>query len=145
MRLDQPRQRAEQGDRPGDRAGDEQRHPVGSVDRHGLRQHLGEDDDQERHHDGGVEDAFRAEDADEHARGEGGRPDVHDVVADQHRADEALAPGEQPVDQTGPAVAVLLEGQHAGPGRRREGRLGGGEEGGEQQRQDDDRPPRATG
>ena len=65
--------------------------------------------------------------------------DRDDVVADQHRADEALALAEQPVDDRGAQVAVVLERQHAGPRGGREGGLGAGEEGREHERQDDDR------
>ena len=95
------------------REGDGPRHHQGGlvrlVDGKGLRQHLGENDDEDRHHAGGVEHPALAEDRGQHAGGEGGSADGDDVVADQHGADEPLARGEDAVDEACPQVAVVLQ------------------------------------
>ena len=97
--------------------------------------------------DRGVDRALVAEDRDEHARGEGRDADIDDVVADQHRADEALAHFEQAVHQLGALVAALLQHQHAGARGAGERRLARREEGREQEAEDDDqgRKPEIAG
>ena len=82
-----PSSRTNQFDRPRD----QQRDAVGRVEGGGLRQHLGEHHDQDRHHDGGVDDADIAEPGEQHAGRERRGGDVDGVVAEQQRADQALA------------------------------------------------------
>ena len=90
-RLDHREQRAKQIDHQLHRARDQQRHPVRRVDRDGLRQHLGENHDQHRHHASGVEHADLAEPGGEDAGRQRRGADIGDVVAEQQRADHALA------------------------------------------------------
>ena len=83
---------------------------------------------------GGVDDAALARpSSNEHAGGERRGGDGDKLPAEQHRADEAPAHRDQPVDERGAAVAGRLQRVHArarGGGERglRAGEEGGGDE-----------------
>ena len=137
-RLDHGEQRPQQIDHQLHRARDQQRHPVRRVDGDGLRQHLGEDHDQHRHHAGGVEHADLAEPGGEDAGRERRGADIGDVVAEQQRADHPLAHRKQAGDDAGLAVALLRQPQHAGARGAGQRGLARREEGGDQETGDDD-------
>ena len=66
-RLDQREQRPQHVHHQFHRTGNQQRHPIRRIDGDGLRQHLGEDHHQHRHHAGGVEHTDLAEPGRENA------------------------------------------------------------------------------
>ena len=109
------RQRPEHKNEQADGTRYRERKPVGIGDRPGFRQHLGEDDQEHRHDQRGVGDARLAEQRQEHRSGERRRQDVDQVVSDEQRADQPVAPGDQPGDHAGAAVSGNLERKHAGP------------------------------
>ena len=79
-------------------------------DRDGLRQHLGEDDHQDRHDDRRVDHAAVAEEGDQHACGEGGRADIARCCCRSASAPMKRSRWfEQPVDDAGAAVAAVLQ------------------------------------
>ena len=90
-----------------------QRQAIRVVDRVGLRQDLGENQDQECHDDHRIDDARVAEQADQHAGGERRGHDVDQVVAQQDRTDQPLLPTPQRVDQVRPAVALAGQRVHS--------------------------------
>ena len=77
----------------------------GRVERRGLRQHLGEHDDQHGHRHRGIDHAGIAEPGEQHAGSERRGGDVDRVVAEQQRAEQALALRQQAVDDCGALVA----------------------------------------
>ena len=107
------------------------------VDRDRLRQHLGEHHDQDRHRDGRIDHADIAEPDEEQTRGKRRGRDIDGIVAEQQRADQALAGLEQVVDDLGAAIALLFQPQHAGAGKRHQGRLASREKEREHQADDD--------
>ena len=83
--------------------------------------------------DGGVDDADIAEPRQQNAGGERGRGDIHRIVAEQDRAEQALARGQQPVDDLRAAIAVLFQPRHRRARRRGQRGLACGKERGQQQ------------
>ena len=105
------------------------RHLVGVDDGVSLGQHLDEQHHDHGHHHGGVDHPCLAEDREKQARGKRGGGDVGEAVAEQDGADQSFADQEEPVDDAGVAIAVLLERMHARAGGGRQRRLGTGEKG----------------
>ena len=128
QRLDGADDRTEHRDEERDRRRDQQRHAVGIGDGDGLGQHLAEDDDQRGHDDGRVDDAAIADRRDEHAGGESRGGDGDELSAEQHRADEAPAHRDQPVDERRAPVAGHFQRVHARPRGRGQRRFRAGEE-----------------
>ena len=128
--------REENDDHAHDRR-DEQRHAVGERQRVGLGQHGGEDDDQQRHDRRGVGDAGRAHHHHGDAGGKRGRQHVDQRVAEQHGADHLGGLAQQPVDEAGLGVALLLQRMHARARGGGERRLAGVEERRQDQQHDD--------
>ncbi len=116
-RLNDEHRRTKHGDHDLHDRGDRQRQTVGVGDGVGLRQHLREDHHQHRHDHGGIGDADLAEQADEQAGTQRGREDVHQVVAEQDRTDQALRMLEQTVHPARCLVAFRFQGMHARSGR----------------------------
>src|SRR5581483_7496681 len=79
-----------------------------------------------------------AEPGEQHAGRERRRGDVDGVVAEEQRADQALALRQQAIDETCVAVSLLLQPRHAGARRRCERCLAAGEERRQQQADQDD-------
>jgi hypothetical protein len=77
------------------------------ADRVGLGQHLGEDHHQGGHDQGGVGDAGLAGELDQDVRGERGRQDVEQVVAEQQRPEQALLLLQQAFDHGGATIALV--------------------------------------
>ena len=61
------------------------------IDGDGLRQHLGEDHDDRRHHEGRIDHADIAEPRQHQAGRKRGRRDIDRIVAEQDPADQPLA------------------------------------------------------
>ena len=133
----------EDRDEKGERARHYQRHAVGIIDRHRLRHDFREDEHQNRHEAGRVNRALVADEGDENAGREGRRADIDERVAEQARADHAIAARQQPVDEDRAAVALLFERVHARARSRGQRRLRGGEKGrqSEAEKDDGDRDP----
>ena len=123
--ADQPQQHANNGLDDGEqrpqhehhefhRSGDEKRDPVRRVDGDRLRQHLGEDHDQNRHDGGRIEHADFTEPYREDAGCESRSADVGHIVAEQERADHPLAHVGKARDDAGILIAELRQPQHAG-------------------------------
>ncbi len=91
--------RRQHGDHHAQRRGEGERGAVRPGDGVGLGQHLAQDQHENGHDGGGVNDARLAERLDQHAGGQRRGQDVDQVVAEQHRADHPLLAGVQPVDQ----------------------------------------------
>ena len=114
-----------------------QRHPVGVAERIGLGQDFREDQDQERHGDGGIGDAGLAEYSDEKSGGQRRGHDIDQVVAQQNGADKPFLLLVQAVDHARAAVAVSLQLVHERAGSGGQRRLGTGEKGGKNQQDGD--------
>ena len=136
-RFDRADDRPEHRHEEGDGRRDQQRHAVGVGDGDRLGQHLAEDDDQRRHDDGRVDDALVADGDDEHAGGERRGGDRHELAAEQHRADQPAAVGDQPVGEPRALVAARLQRLKARARGRGERGLGAGEKGGGDEAGDD--------
>ena len=135
--LDRRGQRTEErDDDPHDRR-HEQRHAVGESQRVGLGQHRREDDDEQRHDRRRVDDAGGANHHDGDAGGERGRQDVDEGVAEQHGADHFGGLAQQPIDEAGLRIALLLQRVHARARGRGERRLAGVEERRQHEQHDD--------
>jgi hypothetical protein len=91
-------------------------HAVRMVNGVGLGQHLGEDQDQQGHAQGGVGDAGVAEEPDQEAGGERRGHDVDQVVAQKNRPDQPVPLGPEFLDQGGAVVSLLFQGVHARQG-----------------------------
>ena len=99
------------------------RHAIGVGECVRLRQHGREDDDEDGHDTGRVDDADVAHELDGKARGERGGEHVDQRIAEQNGADHLLGRREQAVDELRLLVAVLLERMHAGARRGGQARL----------------------
>ena len=86
---------------------------------------------------GRVDHADVAEPGQQHAGRERRGGDVDGIVAEQQRADHPLARVEQPIDDRGAAVALLLQPMHAGARRRGQRRLAAGKKRRQQQADED--------
>ena len=116
---------------------DDQRHAVGIGERVCLRQHGGENDDEERHDGGRVGDADFADEQDGETRGKCRSQHVDQRVADEDRADHLLWPLQQLVHQRRTAIAFLLQRMHAGARSGGQRCLAAVEEGGQRDQHDD--------
>jgi hypothetical protein len=103
---------------------DGKRQLVGVDDGVGLGQHLGEQHDDNGHHHGGIGHSSLAKKRQEEARRQRRGGDVGEAVAEQDGANQPFADEEEPVDDAGVAIAVLLEGMHARARGSRQRRLG---------------------
>ena len=88
--LDRHRQRAEHDDDDAHDRRHQQRDAVGIGERVGLRQHRGEDDDQQGHDAGGVDDADVADEHARRARMPAPRPARRPACCREHGADHLL-------------------------------------------------------
>ena len=101
----------------------DKRHPVGISERIGLRQNGGKDHNEQRHEGRCIRDANFPVDLNRQLRGKGCRQNVHQGIAEQHRADHFLRFGQDAVDDLSLFVAVLFKRVHAGPGGGRQCRF----------------------
>ena len=131
--VDHGEKRAQDQQHPLHRPRDQKRDTVRCIDRHRLRQHLGEDDDQRRHHAGRIQHADLAEPCREHAGCERRRANVGEVIADQKRTDHALAMLKQPRDDAGLTAALHFQPHHARAGRTGQRGFARREKGGDHQ------------
>ena len=90
------------------------RHRIRACDCIGLRQHFGEDKHENCHHGRGHRQrhAARTEQQGEQRRCQNRRKNIDQVIAQQDRANQALAVGDQPVDGSGALVAFLFQLVH---------------------------------
>jgi len=124
-----------------DRPGHEARRRLGIRDRVGLRKHLCKDQHQCGHHQRRQRHAGLPERACEQRRGQRGRENIDEVVAEKNRADQPLAVLGDPERPRRPLVpAVGLRAQLPAR-RRRQCRFGAREKG----RQDEKSQDRARG
>ena len=121
---------------PDDRA-DEGRGGFRVGDGVGLGQHLGEDQHQQRHQQRRHRHAPVAEQPREERGGERGRQDVDEVVAEQHRADQALVVLRDAQRQRRALGAPVGARAQLAPRGRRQRRLGAREEGRQHQENQD--------
>ncbi len=99
-------------------------HAIGVDDGVSLGQHLTEKKHEHGHNDGRIEDARIAEDLQKHARRQRRGGDVHQIVAEQNRADQTLAHGGELLHDGGSLIAPAFELVHAGARGGRERSLG---------------------
>jgi hypothetical protein len=125
---DGPRERRQHHDADTHRRGYGQGDTVGVGQGERLGQHLGEDHDEHGHPRGRIDDTGIAENADQQARRQRRGENVHEIVAEQNRADQALRLGEQPIDLVRINSSFLLQREHSGSRDGRESGLGAAEE-----------------
>src|ERR1700734_2188395 len=132
MAPPQPLDRLQNGKEPThdavDRLRNRQRHPVRRIERRGLRQHLGDDKDKKCHRYRGVDHTGIAEESEQQTSRQRRGRDGGKIIAKQNRPQQPLAGGEQPIDDRGVAVALLLKPHHGGAGRCGQCRLARREE-----------------
>ena len=116
--AERDRQRAQHNDDDADGRRNRQRVFVGIGERIGLRHHLGKHHENDRHGDGGPQNARIIQNRDEDRCRQRRGNDVHGIVADQDRADQPLAVVTKALDKAGPPVALSGKLAHAGVRRR---------------------------
>ncbi len=136
--FDPYQDRPEQPHHPLHRLRNRERNTIRRVEGRRLGQHFGEDDNQHRHQGGRIDHAGIAEPCEQNARRQSRRGNIGRIVAEQQRADQALALLQQLVDDGSTAVSVLFQPRHAGTRRRSQRRFTPREKGGKQQADQDD-------
>ena len=115
--------------------GGRQRKTIRACDGERLGQHFREDEDQDRHRDGRDDHGMGAERVMQQRCGERRDENVDEGVAEQDRADQAFAVGEERVDVAGAARTFLLELMHEAARNGGQRRFGAGEKSRHQQEQ----------
>ncbi len=106
----------------------DERHTVGIGERVGLRQHRGEDHDQQGDRSRSIGDADLAVEIDCQVRGKRGGEHVDECIAEQHGADHLLWPRQNLIDELSGDIAVFFQGVHASTRRSRQRGFAGVEE-----------------
>ena len=120
-RLDCERDRTEQACERPNRLGYDQREAIRTIDRNRLRHDLGKYDDDCSHQKRRIGDTRIAEPAQEQAGRNGRRGNIDEIVAEQNRANQALAHLHEAVDEGSAMVPAVFERRHprARGGRQR--------------------------